>query len=1367
MKALLLFSSWTLIQAKTADPTAFPACPVNHSPLYFCCQYDQDTQHVFTRYLLPEEFDVWKQGWAQSRQINFPYAKYSPDTPSFQYTDPSTICRIQARVDGNGEIVEKIQCAAENATLLEDSRRSNEFWTFPKNARNNNATCPEGRPFFSLMKDGKLDLEAKARCVSATQAATASFITLTEAPLVLVYLIYGIGLAMIALWAVFKWAKELQLREDAVKQMKPSIDMEAATVSLVVQEPEDQDDISQYGYIDTMVGQVLLYYFIAMSLSLNILMIIVILDYYGIFPTALFLPGEERLAIFISLWAFSAVWYAVIVSWQSKLRNFFRLRVPLKHSTSVHLFKPDETEIMLQDRSGVSEFVQKIERKLMPQHRRGFEQTVPVHETLSGSKVLEFQHLRYYYDEQTDRFVPGVVSIGQTYSDLRAESQGLSTAMQLQRLDTVGPNRIEIEMPPMVVSVVGEFFTFFYIYQIMCYYVWFYGSYWNMGLVMIVVVAASAVINIATKRRMQASVVKMTKYSTLVQVNRNGEWIKVDSQDLVPGDLARVQDNWTLPCDLVILQGATVCDESMLTGESTPVQKFPIPHSSEERYDALGAGKKHTLFNGARVLSCASNEETVALVKATGAQTSKGKLIQNILYPIPMRFKYDEHLKVVLSVLLVYGLVSSYFVLEFLTSNGNLTNKLNAWAYCIFMISGVLSPLLPVVITFGQVNASNRLEKLGVFCLNAQRITLSGKIRIFCFDKTGTLTKDGLDFLGCKTLDHQTNRFHPDIITDVGNPDALDSDMTFALASCHAVGYLNGELVGSQVEVNMFKATGWKLIEAKGQEPIVATPDGSIQLQVVKRFEFDHHRMSMSVIMRDLRDGSLYIFCKGSYEKMKHLSRSESLPSDYTETAERLARDGCYVLGLAIRKLGKLEDDELTALVSRREAVEQDLSMLGLMMFRNELKPDTRQAIQRLKAGDIRVVMITGDNAMCGCYIARESGMVSPEAQVILGDMAQGELKWANVDTGKVYSDQEVVAMASDVELAVTGPAFDYLVQHDKMARILLQTRIFSRMTPDGKSLCVKMHMDTGAITGMCGDGGNDCGALRMAHAGVSLSNAEASIVSPFTSKTKTVTSVVDLCREGRCSVATSFASVKMLIMYGLVASTLRFIQYYNGIILAEWCWILADGFILVGLSYAITLSGPLPELGTQRPTSSLVGPNTVLSIVGQELINVIFLYFSSQYLVNQPWYCPFTPDNVDLAKWWLLSDNALATCVFYCVVVQQQTAALVFSFGSVYRQPIWRNYFLCLFLAMLLVLDFYLILGEPSVVTDLFRVASGTNVVGLPEIPLSFDFRVKYLLFSIGNMLAVVFYEYVVVLGPVRRYFRKKFHKDAIPMKL
>ena len=61
----------------------------------------------------------------------------------------------------------------------------------------------------------------------------------------------------------------------------------------------------------------------------------------------------------------------------------------------------------------------------------------------------------------------------------------------------------------------------------------------------------------------------------------------------------------------------------------------------------------------------------------------------------------------------------------------------------------------------------------------------------------------------------------------------------------------------------------------------------------------------------------------------------------------------------------------------------------------------------------------------------------------------------------------------------------------------------------------------------MCGDGCNDCGALKAAHAGISLSLAEASVAAPFTSKNVHIGCVPYLIREGRATMVSSFASFK------------------------------------------------------------------------------------------------------------------------------------------------------------------------------------------------------------------------------------------------
>jgi cation-transporting ATPase 13A3/4/5 len=90
----------------------------------------------------------------------------------------------------------------------------------------------------------------------------------------------------------------------------------------------------------------------------------------------------------------------------------------------------------------------------------------------------------------------------------------------------------------------------------------------------------------------------------------------------------------------------------------------------------------------------------------------------------------------------------------------------------------------------------------------------------------------------------------------------------------------------------------------------------------------------------------------------------------------------------------------------------------------------------------------------------------------------------------------------------------------------------------------------------MAGDGGNDCGALKAAHVGVALSDADASTVAPFTSLDKTITSVVDVLLEGRCGLASALAAYKHMMMYGQVQTLLQMITAYFAVTFTEWSWV-------------------------------------------------------------------------------------------------------------------------------------------------------------------------------------------------------------------
>ena len=81
----------------------------------------------------------------------------------------------------------------------------------------------------------------------------------------------------------------------------------------------------------------------------------------------------------------------------------------------------------------------------------------------------------------------------------------------------------------------------------------------------------------------------------------------------------------------------------------------------------------------------------------------------------------------------------------------------------------------------------------------------------------------------------------------------------------------------------------------------------------------------------------------------------------------------------------------------------------------------------------------------------------------------------------------------------------------------------------------------------MCGDGANDCGALKTASVGISLSEAEASIAAPFTSKVQDISCVPKLLIEGKAAMTTSFQSFKFSMLYSFVEMMQCLLAYSIG----------------------------------------------------------------------------------------------------------------------------------------------------------------------------------------------------------------------------
>ena len=249
-----------------------------------------------------------------------------------------------------------------------------------------------------------------------------------------------------------------------------------------------------------------------------------------------------------------------------------------------------------------------------------------------------------------------------------------------------------------------------------------------------------------------------------------------------------------------------------------------------------------------------------------------------------------------------------------------------------------------------------------------------------------------------------------------------------------------------------------------------------------------------------------------------------------------------------------------------REDVEKDLTFLGLLVMQNKLKSATIKALAELNEADIRTIMATGDNMLTAISVGRKCGIVQEEQTVYLADLVinkntnQEELHWglaANTEVVKQDKkalatqitgvNQEVLSLVpwekeecKDYAIAITGKAFNYLLQQESLKavfqNVLMKGQIFARMTPDDKAKLVESLQNFLKLDiGMCGDGANDCNALKTADTGISLSTSEASIAAPFTSKIQDISCISILLREGRSALTTSFQIFKYMALYAMI----------------------------------------------------------------------------------------------------------------------------------------------------------------------------------------------------------------------------------------
>jgi len=532
------------------------------------------------------------------------------------------------------------------------------------------------------------------------------------------------------------------------------------------------------------------------------------------------------------------------------------------------------------------------------------------------------------------------------------------------------------------------------------------------------------------------------------------------------------------------------------------------------------------------------------------------------------------------------------------------------------LVTIAVPPALPLILTIGIGFAVSRLTKKQIFCTSPPRVNYAGKINMMCFDKTGTITEDDL---ALQEVQPMVSDGFGKGITETAD---LSGPLLDVMVTCHSVSKVKGTLLGHPVDVRMFESTKWDMKDpttdtSKHTLQVMSNPGNSRQIEILRRFEFEPALQRMSVIIKN-SDGKIYLCSKGSPEAIRSLS--VSVPGTFDKVLREKAAEGIYVLGCGFRELAiKMEVvNEL-----KRTEVENNLTFAGLLSFENKLKSDSVDTINQLLGADISVIMITGDNVHTAIAVGRKCGILDPEKPVAIGDMDEdSNIVWTDVDNpSKTYHAKDILP-DPHFEIAATGKALKRFFT-EKNFEVIDRAKIFARTTPDQKAEICERFVDRGFFVGMCGDGTNDCGALKTAHIGLALSEAEASVVAPFTSKKKVISDVVKVISEGRCALHTSFVAFKYMILYPIIQLISALRLYEASSVLGDFQYLYTDIVLVLPLAVFMCWTHPNEKLSKRTPPSSLFHPKIVISIIVEVILNIGGIVLINVILVGRSWYKP------------------------------------------------------------------------------------------------------------------------------------------------
>ena len=713
------------------------------------------------------------------------------------------------------------------------------------------------------------------------------------------------------------------------------------------------------------------------------------------------------------------------------------------------------------------------------------------------------------------------LAVEEALASLHSSPNGLTPEEAQRRLSEYGPNEVEqVRGEPMLLRFLKGFTHFFAIILWIAAGLSFFAEWRDpgqgmatLGFAILGVIVINGAFSFWQEYRAERAVAALKKLlPKRVKVLRAGKTVEENVSNLVPGDVIFLAEGDNVPadCRLIAAFGVRV-NNATITGESLPHSRDAEPCAETDFMQS-----RNVLLAGTSLIS----GDATALVFATGMRTAFGQiahLAQATREPMsPLQKEIARLSRLVALLSLALGAIF------FFAGRGI---GLSFWQNFLFaigvIVANVPEGLLPTV-TLALAMASQRMARRKALIRHLPSVETLGSATVICTDKTGTLTENRMAVR--QIFDGRSFR-------DSAATDLIRKQRRFLECAIYCENVKRSSrdtLLGDPMEIALVQMAHDLMQEG-------------VEFARVDEIPFDSDRKRLSTLHRT-PDG-LVLYTKGAPEvvlrrcgaleldgKTQPLTRE--LRENVVVAQEAMAEKGLRVLAMAYRPVPENY---------RREQLEEDLVLSGLVGLEDPPRPEVPEAIAKCHDAGIKVIVVTGDHPRTATAIAREIGLVKSASPVVMTGV---ELQ--------LLSDEQL-QLALDAEEI-----------------------IFARVAADQKMRIVSVLKRKGHIVAVTGDGVNDAPALKKADIGISMGISGTDVARAAADMIlldDNFASIVAAVEEGR----TVFVNIRKFLTYVLTSNVPELVPYL--------------GFVLFKVPLALTIIQILAvDLGTDMLPALALG---------------------------------------------------------------------------------------------------------------------------------------------------------------------------------